>query len=54
MKRYVFKKYILSDNMSIKTIHPVKWGLGWMFYLGTLLFFIYWVFAWGLRNGKYA
>ena len=52
MKRYIFKKYILSDDMSIKTIHPIMWMLGWMFYLGTLLFFIYWVFAWGLRNGK--
>ena len=38
--------------MNIKTINPIAWLFGWTFYLGTLLFFIYWVFAWGLSNGK--
>ena len=53
MKWFVFQKYIVEDDIlvSIQSIHPIVWFLGWIFYLGSLLFCIYWVFSWGIRNG---
>ena len=43
----------MDDNLNIKSVHPLLWMAGWIFYIGTLLFFIYWVLAWGLSNCKY-
>jgi hypothetical protein len=30
---------------------PYLWCLAWFFSLGCILFFVYWVFAWGISNG---
>ena len=41
LKLFIFKKYIMEDGMNIKTIDPIIWIAGWIFYLGTYYFNIY-------------
>jgi len=53
----VFKKYCLTkeffiyDDMEPESIDPVVWLLGWVATISMLGFFIYWIFAWGVKNG---
>lgn len=52
----VFKKYCLTKefflyhDMNPDTVDPIVWIASWIFTLGTTLFFIYWIFAWGVQN----
>ena len=38
------------DGMTGRKIHPGLWVLGWTFFILTCCFFIYWVYAWGIKN----
>ena len=52
-----FKRYALEANNSAYdrlSIEPVSWTvyiISWAFVSGCLLFFIYWIFAWGVYKG---
>jgi hypothetical protein len=52
-----FKRYALKVNNSAydeATIRIVSWPVyivAWTFVTGSLLFFIYWIFAWGVYEG---
>jgi hypothetical protein len=52
-----FKRYALKVNNSAydeATIRVVSWPVyivAWTFVAGSLLFFIYWIFAWGVYEG---
>jgi hypothetical protein len=52
-----FKRYALKVNNSAydeATIRNVSWPVyisAWIFVIGSLLFFIYWIFAWGVYEG---
>jgi hypothetical protein len=52
-----FKRYALKVNNSAydeATIRNVSWPVyivAWSFVTGSLLFFVYWIFAWGVYEG---
>ena len=33
-----------------QTIHPLSWVLGWLFVIGSVVFFLVWVLLWGSAN----
>ena len=35
---------------SPSTIHPVAWILGWLFVIGSVVFFLVWILLWGSAN----
>ena len=39
------------DGTTPENIHPLKWIIAWMIISGCLIFFLYWIFAWGVTNG---
>ena len=39
------------DGRPPSDIDPFPWILSWIFVIGVLLFFVYWIFAWGVTNG---
>lgn len=34
----------------VESVHPVVWILGWFLLICSILFFCYWIFAWGVTN----
>ncbi len=54
-KRYALKyQFFFFPASTPRKIHPILWILGWMFMFAALLFFAYWVLAWGIGNGTAA
>jgi hypothetical protein len=39
------------DGAPVRGVHPLAWLLAWLLIVGCLLFFLYWIFAWGVKNG---
>jgi hypothetical protein len=50
-KWVLIKKLGCFEDYTRNVIHPYKWLAGWTFVIGTNLFFVYWVFAWGIQDG---
>jgi hypothetical protein len=52
-----FKRFCLSRSFFVfhdtlpDTIDPWLWVVSWMIVSGSMIFFVYWVFAWGVKNG---
>lgn len=52
-----FKRYCLSKQFFVfhdtypETIDPLRWLAGCFFVTASLSFFVYWIFAWGVKNG---
>jgi hypothetical protein len=53
----VFKKYCLSkeffiyDDMEPESVDPILWIVVWIISILMLTFFVYFIFAWGVKNG---
>jgi hypothetical protein len=53
----LFKRFCLTQaffiyhDMPPPTIDPISWLAAWFFVSSSFLFFIYWMFAWGVKNG---
>ena len=45
------KNFERIDGMPPSAINPLPWVISWIIVSGTLIFFIYWIFAWGVTNG---
>ena len=39
------------DGVPPEIIRPGVWVAAWFFIISVILFFLYWVFAWGVKNG---
>ena len=52
-----FKRYCLSrkffrfDESSAGKVNAYLWLAGWAVVIGAYIFFFYWIFAWGIKNG---
>ena len=40
------------DGTTAESIHPFPWVIAWFIVIGCDLFFLYWIFAWGVKNGS--
>lgn len=54
-----FKQYIMRTqygdifrDITPGTVNPFLWLLSWMFFFSCLLFFLYYLFNWGVSNGE--
>lgn len=51
IRRYALKlEFFIFDGTPDET-GPLKWIIAWCFYSGCLMFFVYWLFAWGVKQG---
>ena len=51
-KRYCLAKdFFMFEDTSPESIDPISWIVAWIFVSGALSFFVYWMFAWGVKNG---
>lgn len=52
-----FKRFCLSREFFIyndcppPSINPILWIISWIFISSSYVFFLYWIFAWGVKNG---
>ena len=52
-----FQKWVLVsklgcfDDYTTEMVHPYKWIGGWLLIVSVCLFFVYWIFAWGVQDG---
>lgn len=52
MKRYVLRyQYFSFERVQREAINPFIWLGGWALLIGSVLFFIYWIYAWCLASG---
>lgn len=52
LKRYCLsKEFFRFEDTSPESIDPYTWTFAWIFVSGALSFFVYWMFAWGVKNG---
>ena len=50
--RFSLKKNFTDiDGVPPEYIHPNLWLTAWVLIISALLFFLFWIFAWGVRNG---
>ncbi|RYH22921.1 hypothetical protein EON65_18580, partial [archaeon] len=55
---YPFQKWVLRNQLfsfeafSPEEIDALPWILSWVFVIGSLLFYVYWVLAWGVSSGN--
>ena len=50
--RFSLKKNFLDiDGVPPEIIRPSLWLMSWTLAICVLLFFVYWIFAWGIKNG---
>jgi uncharacterized membrane protein len=47
----VRKRLKKIEGAPARGVHPLPWLLAWILIVGCLLFFLYWIFAWGVKNG---
>jgi hypothetical protein len=53
----LFQKWVLVsklgcfDDYTSQVVHPNKWLAGWAIVTSACLFFVYWIFAWGVQDG---
>jgi hypothetical protein len=45
------RRFEKIDGAPAEGVHPLPWLLSWFLIGGCLLFFLYWIFAWGVKNG---
>jgi hypothetical protein len=45
------RRFEKIDGAPAEGVHPLPWLLAWFLIVGCLLFFLYWIFAWGVKNG---
>ena len=45
------RRFESIDGAHARGVHPLPWLLSWLLIVGCLLFFLYWIFAWGVKNG---
>ena len=45
------KNFMDIDGVPPEIIRPSLWLMAWILTICVLLFFLYWIFAWGIRNG---
>jgi len=52
-KRFALRyQFFYFPTACAEKINPIIWICGWLFLFGSLLFFSYWVLAWGIQNGN--
>ena len=45
------RRFEKIEGSPVRSVHPLPWLLAWILIVGCLLFFLYWIFAWGVKNG---
>jgi hypothetical protein len=51
-KRFCLRReFFVYDDVPPENTDPITWIMVWIFIFGALSFFVYWVFAWGVKNG---
>jgi hypothetical protein len=45
------RRFEAIDGSPAEGVHPLPWLMAWVLIVGCLLFFLYWIFAWGVKNG---
>jgi hypothetical protein len=54
-KRYVLKQhYFPYQSFAPEQINPWLWIAAWLFIYGIIIFFLYWIFSWGVTSGHSA
>jgi hypothetical protein len=54
-----FQRWLLRDQLKLfeplqpEPISPIAWLLGWFVVLGIMMFFFYWILAWGASSGRF-
>lgn len=54
-----FKKYVMTFQLfsfpgtTPKPVHPIVWFICWAFVILSVLFYIYWIFAWAGKIMRY-
>ena len=50
--RFSLKKcFSKIEDTPPENVDPLPWLMAWFVIIGTLFFFVYWIFAWGVTNG---
>lgn len=54
MKRYLLsRQFFHFHTISPEKIHPLIWLFAWIYILGSLLFYCYWILIWSMTTGNY-
>jgi len=52
LKRFALnKQFFVFEGAPPETINPIVWIIAWIFLFGSHGMFVYWMFAWGTKNG---
>jgi hypothetical protein len=52
LRKLILEKELFNfDTCKPKKVGFIKWAIAWAFCNGVFGFFLYWIFAWGVKNG---
>jgi hypothetical protein len=52
IEKFAMKFQLINyDLLTPDIVHPIIWFLGWSYFIGTTIFFMYWIFNWAVTSG---